>query len=97
MRALRPPAQAERKKAAVQKLRAAEKGRAQAQKEGVLALLPLDEEPEKELAPVLENSLAWGAFMGLSANVRYQLINGFEERMLVRAPALSPDTLGSKT
>ena len=37
------------------------------------------------LAPVLDNSLGWGAFMATSANVRYQLINAFEERFLVRA------------
>ena len=43
------------------------------------------------LAPVLDNSLGWGAFMATSANVRYQLINAFEERFLVRArPRLWP-------
>ena len=36
------------------------------------------------LAPVLDNSLGWGAFMATSANVRYQAINAFEERFLVR-------------
>ena len=41
------------------------------------------------LAPVLDNSLGWGAFMATSANVRYQLINAFEERFLVRAWCLA--------
>lgn len=50
----------------------------------LLAALPLDQEPEKELAPVARNSVCWGAFMATSANVRYQLLNGFEERYLVR-------------
>lgn len=34
------------------------------------------------LAPVLDNSLGWGAFMGMSSNMRYQLVNGIEERVL---------------
>lgn len=38
---------------------------------------------DKELAPVLDNSLAWGGFVATSTNVRYQLVNGFEERALV--------------
>lgn len=77
--------QANRKKAAVLKLREEQKSKAAAQKEGMLALLPIiDEDPEKELAPVLENSIAWGGFMATSANLRYQLVNGFEERVLVR-------------
>jgi hypothetical protein len=42
---------------------------------------------EAALAPVLDNSLGWAAFMGTSANVRYQLVNAIEERFLVRAPA----------
>ena len=42
------------------------------------------------LAPVLDNSLGWGAFMATSANVRYQLINAFEERFLVRSQAMVP-------
>lgn len=49
----------------------------------LLARLPLDEEPEKELAPVARNSICWGTFMATSCNVRYQLLNGFEERFLV--------------
>lgn len=49
----------------------------------LLTRLPLDEEPEKELAPVARNSICWGTFMATSANVRYQLLNGFEERYLV--------------
>ena len=49
----------------------------------LLTRLPLDEKPEKELAPVARNSICWGTFMATSANVRYQLLNGFEERYLV--------------
>lgn len=41
------------------------------------------EEGDKELAPVLDNSIAWGGFVATSTNVRYQLVNGFEERGLV--------------
>lgn len=41
------------------------------------------EEPDKELAPVLDNSIAWGGFVSTSTNLRYQLVNGFEERALV--------------
>ncbi|KAK9824347.1 hypothetical protein WJX72_009595 [[Myrmecia] bisecta] len=37
---------------------------------------------DKQLAPVLDNSLGWGGFMALSSNSRYQLVNGFEERVL---------------
>lgn len=44
------------------------------------------EEPYKPLAPVLDNSLTWGGFMGLSTNLRYQLVNGIEERALVNLP-----------
>lgn len=49
------------------------------------------EEADKELAPVLDNSLAWGSFVASSTNLRYQLVNGFEERALdvyVRNPVL---------
>lgn len=42
------------------------------------------EEPYKPLAPVLENSITWGGFMGLSTNLRYQAVNGIEERLMVR-------------
>ena len=42
------------------------------------------EEPYKPLAPVLENSVNWGGFMALSTNIRYQAVNGFEDRLLVR-------------
>ena len=35
------------------------------------------------MAPVLDNSIAWGGFVATSTNVRYQLVNGFEERALV--------------
>jgi len=41
------------------------------------------EEADKELAPVLDNSIAWGGFVASSTNLRYQLVNGFEERALV--------------
>ncbi len=42
------------------------------------------EEPYRPLAPVLENSVNWGGFMALSTNIRYQVVNGFEDRILVR-------------
>lgn len=45
---------------------------------------PAPVEASPHLAPVLTNSLGWGAFMAVSANMRYQLINGFEDRVLVR-------------
>lgn len=35
-----------------------------------------------ELAPVLPTSLAWGGFMMVSSNTRYQAVNGFEQRIL---------------
>ncbi|KAL3155755.1 hypothetical protein ABBQ32_012772 [Trebouxia sp. C0010 RCD-2024] len=38
--------------------------------------------PDKELAPVLDNSIAWGGFVATSTNVRYQTVNAFEERAL---------------
>ena len=63
------------------------KSKALQQKKGgrrLLPALPLDEEPEKELAPVARNSICWGTFMATSANARYQLLNGLEERYLVR-------------
>ncbi len=62
------------------------KGKALKQKAGsprLLPALPLDEEPEKELAPVARNSICWGTFMATSCNARYQLLNGLEERYLV--------------
>ena len=50
------------------------------------------EEPYKPLAPVLDNSIAWGAFVAASTNIRYQLVNGIEERGLVRSsPPCSAD------
>ncbi|CAL5229142.1 g12415 [Coccomyxa viridis] len=63
------------------------KGKALKQKAGsprLLPALPLDEEPEKELAPVARNSICWGTFMATSCNARYQLLNGLEERYLAR-------------
>ena len=56
----------------------------------LLTVLPLDEEPEKELAPVARNSICWGTFMATSANARYQLLNGLEERYLVRCSPNAP-------
>lgn len=45
---------------------------------------PVDEKEEAvELAPVLENSLAWASFMAVSSNLRYQTVNCIEERLLV--------------
>lgn len=43
------------------------------------------------LAPALDTAMAWGWFMGLSSNARYQLVNGFEERVLdaIPMPALA--------
>lgn len=41
------------------------------------------DEPDKELAPVLDNSIAWGGFVATSTNLRYQTVNAFEERALV--------------
>ena len=37
------------------------------------------EEGDKELATVLDNSIAWGGFVASSTNLRYQLVNGFKE------------------
>ena len=44
---------------------------------------PAAEEAAPHLAPVLKNSLGWGAFMASSANVRYQLVNALEDRFMV--------------
>ena len=44
---------------------------------------PVAEEAAPHLAPVLKNSLGWGGFMASSANVRYQLVNGLEDRFMV--------------
>lgn len=46
---------------------------------------PKGEEKPDELSPVLPTSLGWGSFMALSANTRYQLINGVEDRILESA------------
>ncbi|BDA50342.1 Protein RETICULATA-RELATED 4, chloroplastic [Coccomyxa sp. Obi] len=79
------------KKAAILALKESDK--AKAKKEGTLALLPLlDEEPGKELAPVWDNSIAWGGFMATSANLRYQLVNGIEDRLLA---SLVPNKLAN--
>lgn len=34
------------------------------------------------MAGVWENSVQWGNFMGVSSNLRYQLVNGWEARLL---------------
>jgi len=44
------------------------------------------EAPPKELGPVADTAAAWGAFMAVSSNARYQLVNGFEERVLDPLP-----------
>ena len=36
------------------------------------------------MAPVARNSICWGIFMATSANLRYQLLSGFDERYMVR-------------
>ena len=43
---------------------------------------------EKQLAPVLDNSVVWGSFVAISSNTRYQLIAGIEERILVSATGI---------
>lgn len=40
------------------------------------------EEDQVVLAPVLSTSLAWGGFLATSSNVRYQMVNGLEQRIL---------------
>ncbi len=47
---------------------------------------------EKQLAPVLDNSLGWGSFMMVSSNTRYQVVATLEERLLV-SPRLMPPSL----
>ena len=32
---------------------------------------------------MLQNSIAWGGFLAVSSNTRYQLVAGIEERILV--------------
>lgn len=61
------------------------------QAEGGFALLQVKQKEarsgvkaEKELAPVLDNSLAWGGFLAVSSNSRYQIVGTLEERILVR-------------
>ncbi|GMH39518.1 hypothetical protein BSKO_07416 [Bryopsis sp. KO-2023] len=43
--------------------------------------VPEGEEPPV-LAPVLDNSIGWASFMGLSSNLRYQTVNFVEESVL---------------
>jgi Protein RETICULATA-related len=43
---------------------------------------------DKELAPVLENSIGWGSFVGVSSNSRYQIVGAIEERLLVSSKPL---------
>lgn len=48
------------------------------------------------LAPVLDNSLGFGAFMALSSNLRYQAVNSLEERVLdVFLPFAAVNTLAT--
>lgn len=39
-----------------------------------------------KLAPVGPNSLAWGGFMAVAGNARYQVVNCIEDRVLVSDP-----------
>ncbi|EKX33117.1 hypothetical protein GUITHDRAFT_156148 [Guillardia theta CCMP2712] len=39
-----------------------------------------------KLAPVLDNSVQWANFMGLSSNARYQLVNGWEANIVPNIP-----------
>jgi hypothetical protein len=41
-------------------------------------------------APVLDTAMAWGWFMGLSSNARYQAVAGVEERALGALPLPAP-------
>ena len=52
--------------------------------QGLISLRDQGEEDKegKHLAPVLPTSLCWGGFMMTSSNLRYQLVNGFEQRVL---------------
>mmetsp|Transcript_24726 Transcript_24726/g.97643 ORF Transcript_24726/g.97643 Transcript_24726/m.97643 type:complete len:349 (-) Transcript_24726:3327-4373(-) len=43
-----------------------------------------DDVSEVKLAPVLENSLWWGFFMMISSAPRYQLVSGWEQRIVDR-------------
>ena len=56
---------------------------AQVEKQQRLNPKKAHEEPYKPLAPVLDNSAIWGSFMGVSTNLRYQLVNCIEDRGLV--------------
>ena len=43
---------------------------------------------------MLQNSLAWGGFLAVSSNTRYQIVAGIEERILVRpCPVHRPGAL----
>jgi len=48
-------------------------------------------EPHRPLPPVIENSLGWGAFMLLSANTRFQFLEGLE--LLVNSSLRSQQAL----
>jgi hypothetical protein len=41
------------------------------------------------MAGVWDNSVQWGNFMGVSSNLRYQLVNGWEARLLPLLKVLS--------
>jgi len=40
------------------------------------------EENQKELSPLIKTSLVWASFMVISSNLRYQTVNGIEDRLL---------------
>jgi len=53
---------------------------------GVRAKQQPDNVPKVELAPVLDTSIAYAAFMAASSNTRYQLVNSFEALVLPSMP-----------
>eukprot|EP00192_Tetraselmis_astigmatica_P012439 CAMPEP_0117662746 /NCGR_PEP_ID=MMETSP0804-20121206/8214_1 /TAXON_ID=1074897 /ORGANISM="Tetraselmis astigmatica, Strain CCMP880" /LENGTH=424 /DNA_ID=CAMNT_0005469659 /DNA_START=132 /DNA_END=1406 /DNA_ORIENTATION=+ len=48
----------------------------------VVLSLKSDPKAQEELAPIHEVAFGWGAFMAISSNMRYQLVNCFEQRFL---------------
>jgi len=48
----------------------------------VVASLRNDEKAQEQLAPVHKVAIGWGTFMAVSTNMRYQLVNCWEERVL---------------
>ncbi|KAI0565464.1 hypothetical protein FGB62_17g350 [Gracilaria domingensis] len=49
------------------------------------------------LAPVIPNSLAWGSFLMVNSNSRYQLVNGIEQRVLDKVFGANAALLGLVT